>query len=110
MSWSIGVRENTLKISPDVAEKLIVAGEDNYHCLAYDPERQRIEFDSDAMEHMDCVWEDWFLNVLNGTDSNGDVVFISSEGDNRGKIWGYRFKNGNMTLLTAQITMVEKNV
>lgn len=105
MSWNIGIKENTLKMPPDVVEKLIAVGEENYHNLSF--YKDKLYFDSDAMEHMDCVWEDWFLDTLKDTDTNGDVVFMSAEGDNSGKIWGYRFKNGAMTKLKAIVTMVE---
>ena len=107
MSWNIGIRENTLVIGDnEVADRLIEDADANYQNIFID-DRSRIVFDSDAMEHMDFLWEDWALKALDDPSVNGDVVFMSAEGDNRGGIWGYRFKAGKMTELKAVVTMVE---
>lgn len=93
MSWSIGIKTNTLRMSRKVADRLIESAENNGHYLTYENDAG-LWFDGDAMEHMDFLWEKWALKILNDPSVNGDVVFISAEGDNRGDIWGYRFKAG----------------
>lgn len=93
MGWFIGVKTNTLRMSRKVADYLVESAENNGQYIDYD-DKDGIGFDGDAMEHMDFLWEDWALNSLNDPSVNGDVVFLSAEGDNQGDIWGYRFKAG----------------
>ncbi len=106
MGWNIGIKTNTLKMSMDVADKLVEAAQENYQSISYS-ETYGLEFDYDAMEHKDFLWEDWALDALNDPSVNGDVVFMSAEGDNRGEIWGYRFKNGVPYILEPVVTFNE---
>lgn len=106
MGWNIGVKTNTLKMSEEVAEKFNAAAEENDQYVEYS-ERYGLLLNEDAMEHMDFLWEDWVQEVLNDPSVNGDVVFMSAEGDNAGDIWGYRFKNGKCFELVANVTLEE---
>lgn len=93
MGWNIGVKENTLRMDQEVADRLIESAENFGHYLTYD-DKYGISFDADTMEHMDFLSSDWALDILYHPSVNGDVVFMSSEGDNAGEVWGYRFMNG----------------
>lgn len=106
MGWSIAVHENTLRMSRSVADSLIEIADDHGHSIGYD-DRRGVDFDHDAMEHMDFLWESWALNVLSDPSVSGDVVFTSVEGDNSGETWGYRFKEGVMTRLKGMIVVEE---
>lgn len=105
MGWKIGVRENTLRMSDEVFNALATAAENEGNYIGM--YNGLIEFDDNAMEWMDFLYNDWAIEILNDPSVNGDVVFASTEGDNSGDIWGYRFKNGKMSTLVAEVTMKE---
>lgn len=106
MSWSIGVKTNTLKMSMDVADKLVEAASENGHSISYS-ESRGLDFDPDAMEWMDFLSMDWSREILDHPSVNGDVVFMSAEGDDAGDIWGYRYIQGKITRLIPVVTYEE---
>jgi hypothetical protein len=106
MSWQIGVKENTLKITKECFAELEKWGENEGHSL-YHKQNGTIAFDSDAMEHMDFISDDDVRCIIVKHGGLGDVVFMSAEGDNRGAIWGYRFKKGKCVSLNAVVTYEE---
>ncbi|OHT91262.1 hypothetical protein BKG70_00575 [Mycobacteroides chelonae] len=106
MSWHIGEYKNTLRMSRETAERLIVEASQNGHNLVYDNEDGLI-LDCDAMEWMDFFWDDWATEALSDPSVNGDVVFLCADGDQAGQIWGYRFKNGHMVKLSAEVHLQE---
>jgi hypothetical protein len=95
MAWSIGVILNTLVVPEDVQDKLIDLVEPEGHNI--DICDGKIEFDYDAMEHMDFLWDDEVQVLLESANSHGVVVFGSVEGDNAGDFWGYKF-HGDKTI------------
>lgn len=118
MGWRIGIKENTLRMDQEVAYKLIATSEASRPYLSYS-DTNGIEFCLDAMqhidfpdclEHIDFLWEDWALDILNHPSVNGDVVFMSAEGNNDGKIWGYRFMNGVPLFLDPVISYKAKQI
>lgn len=107
MGWNISVRENTLVIPEAFRERFVAEAEDHYQ-NAYITDDGHVEFDIDAMEHMDFLWDSWVTKIQQEMNAEGDVVFQSAEGDNAGEIWGYRFKkNGEIVELESFVTMVE---
>jgi hypothetical protein len=51
-------------------------------------------------EWMDYVWNKEVLKILLDNKVNGEIWFSSSDGDNAGTGWGYRFVDGVMSELT----------
>lgn len=97
MSWSISVLKNTLRFKSHVtAEQLKDWLDSNGHAVYPDKvvDGYKIDFDHDAMEHMDYLHEDEVQKILNDGYAEGDVCFGSLEGDNSGQFWGYRFTPG----------------
>lgn len=107
MAWNIAVLKNTLRMDDHVAEELVAAAEENYHLIGYSHE-YGIEFDEDAMEHMDFLHESWADKILSHSSANGEVIFYSAEGDDRGTAWGYRYQRGRKTALDGELMFVEK--
>lgn len=113
MSWSIGLTENTVKISSKCAKELFKA-QDEDNKVWYSPEEVayngKVTFNSDHME-----WMDWLANnndlveVLKKHKVKGDICFGSLEGDNDGEFWGYRFDGkGGVTKLKGKILYEEE--
>ena len=109
MSWNINVKTNTVRVPKEHRKKFEELAENfSEGCLDYIAPDGEICFMSDAMEHMDFLWEDWVSNFQKEIKLDGDVVFMSAEGDNSGDIWGYRFKpDGTITRLSAKVVMIE---
>lgn len=106
MSWSIHLDVNTVTITDECAQDLF--DEDPRHWdneLEYVRDGDTMFFNDDHSEHMDCV--DMFADVLLKHKVNGDICFMSAEGDNAGSAWGYRFRDGVMTTLSGVTTYVE---
>lgn len=113
MGWQINLVENTLVVPeaaiPDLRE--IAAGID---CdWGYDEDADITDedghfiFSDDAMEHMDYMWNEELQVVLTKHKANGEVIFNSFQGDNRGQAWGYRFVNGKLTELSGNAKTME---
>jgi len=107
MGWQINLVKNTLTI-PEAAVadlKKLKAYElpwiqdEDWEILDEDG---HLQFESDHMEHMDYMWDEGLWKVLKKYKVNGEVVFNSFEGDNRGSAWGYRFKDGTLTHLEGK--------
>lgn len=111
MGWNIGVKTNTLRMKQIVADRLIEASEENGQPYLDYSDKHGIGFCYDAMEHMDFLWQTWALKILDDPSVNGDVVFMSAEGDNAGDVWGYRFKEGiPYTLTPKEIEFEERPI
>lgn len=95
MSWRIANLVNTVAISKKCAKDLFDAsmefGDEIWLDVDSVIEDGKLSFSSDAMEHMDYLWNDHIQAVLLKHKVSGDVCFGSLEGDNAGSFWGYRF-------------------
>jgi hypothetical protein len=119
MGWHINQIENTVKVP--VAAALEILNNEDCEIAGvlrdYDFDRSAEDFvdslidsnghfifDSDHMEHMDFVWQNEVLEVLKKFKVKGDIIFNSTDGDNRGKAWCYRFDgNGNVKVLKSTV-------
>lgn len=106
MGWNVSVLKNTLRMDIDVAEDLEARAGEHGHAICYSDE-DGIEFDPDAAEHMDFLWEEWADEILSDPSTTGEVIFYSAEGDDRGEAWGYRYENGKKTTLRGKLVFVE---
>lgn len=104
MGWRINLVKNDLPLAPEACAEINAL---NHHrqIKAYDG---KLVFDRDHLEWMDYVNEPELLAVLERHKVNGEILWSSSEGDNRGERWGYRFVDGAMTKITGE-TLVETN-
>ena len=100
MGWHIAVAKNDLVVSSEFQERLEEAADNNGHSIFFD--ENVIEFDYDAMEHMDFMDEPWATEILSEAKANGTVIFSSSEGDNAGGYWGYQYTDGMVTELSKK--------
>lgn len=100
MGWHINLVLNTVEINSAIALDLYNCGADV--CFCWEDECDfpqlggiisdgKLVFNRDHMEHMDYVWQPEVQAVLKKHKVEGDICFMSSEGDNRGQYWGYRF-------------------
>lgn len=110
MSWRIGVYSNDLFISDACAADLFELG--TAEELWYSPHEVRdtngtLGFNEDHMEHMDYLCRSDIQNVLRKHKVNGTVTFHSTEGDNAGSAWGYRFEDGKLTELVGELVFRE---
>lgn len=94
MGWYINLIENELPISDEAAADIVAIEDYN---LPKENERVldgKLRFQMKHKEWMDYVWNKSILDVLLKHKANGQVLFSSSDGDNKGKTWGYRFTDG----------------
>lgn len=77
--------------------------EDNGDCI------RKLAFYGDHMEHMDYLGsENVIIEILKKHKVKGDICFQSTDGDNAGDAWGYRFDGkGGMKYLTATMQWSE---
>ena len=105
MGWNISLTKNEVNISPECAQDL-------FDAQAYEGERWdtvedvttdgKLTFDPDHMEHMDYLGDEDVQKVLKRHKVKGDICFMSTEGDNAGSSWGYRFDGkGGVVELTG---------
>lgn len=99
--WSIGLLENTLKLSKDGAIKLNQFLQDDHYSRV--SSSGLIEFSGDEFEHMDFLWEEAVQKIICNDKAGGRVLFGSLEGDNAGEFWGYEFKRGKLKRLVGKI-------
>ncbi len=111
MGWHINLERNTVKINSKIALELYNC--EAQVCTAWEDEcdfpmldgiinNGKLVFNHDHMEHMDYIWEEEVQGVLKKNKVKGDICFSSSDGDDAGKRWGYRFDgNGGMTKLVG---------
>lgn len=105
--WQINLVDNTVEISRECAEDLMVLddhtwskdyyGEDDAWPTDEFGEGGTLVFDDDHMEHMDYMHDPKVQAILLKHKVNGEIIFNSFEGDNRGQAWGYVFKDGVCT-------------
>lgn len=104
MGWRIGVIENTVEVSPEVAEEVFKAdgGRTFYEVdeVTYD---DRLYFDDDHGEHMDYLHDERIQKALLKGRVNGRVAFASVEGDDSGEWWTYTFRDGNCVKNSGKI-------
>ena len=68
-------------------------------------------FEMDDMEHMDFIEDSEVQDVLKKHCIKGDICFTSSDGDNAGEMWGYRFDGaGGMEMLTGVISWMPVSI
>lgn len=115
MSWSIGIIENTVKVSQKCAKELFESQEEGTDIWYSQEEvtgtKGKLTFNQDHMEWMDWLANnDTLVGVLKKHKVKGDICFGSVEGDNAGEFWGYRFDgNGGMIELKGTVVYQEKN-
>ena len=110
--WSIEVIENTVEITKKCQKELWKAHKKSADDFWEDEEdviyEGKLGFNSDHMEHMDYMWNDYVQEVLKKNKAKGDICFGSLEGDDSGSFWGYRFDGkGGMTDLEGTIQWAE---
>ena len=112
MGWSIHCVKNTVRIDMEIAEDLLaIADKANRDGLWFStgdiitsPSGGKLYFNPDDMEGMDYVCYKEVQDVLMKHKVMGDICFISEEGDNAGRKWGYRFYcDGTMIKLKAVV-------
>lgn len=114
MSWSIGIHKNTLLVTKETVDRFNYEAASRYeseHLDFYLAENDMyyVDFNSDYGEHMDVLCEDWIHHIMiSDMKNSGEAVFISAEGDNAGDIWGYRYKDGECTILEGEIVIKDK--
>jgi hypothetical protein len=93
MSWSIDLQYNSLKLNEAAINALFEYRAENYDDdMDYVVDEDGyIMFNSDDMEHMDFLWDHAVQDIITLNSCSGTVIFSSSEGDNKGKFWGYVF-------------------
>lgn len=126
MGWYINEVRNTVVITKEIAKELFehanngrwefddpVTDVDILDCgVAFDDEGQlKLHFNADHMEHMDYVVSVKVQAILKKHKVKGDICFSSSQGDNKGAYWGYRFDGkGGMSHLTAEVAEIRWRV
>lgn len=93
MSWSIDLQYNSLKLNEAAINALFEYRAENYDDdIDYVVDEDGyIMFNSDDMEHMDFLWDHAVQDIITLNGCSGTVIFSSSEGDNKGKFWGWVF-------------------
>lgn len=107
--WRINLVENTVNLTKECAQDLMKI-EDIYE-LPWDPSYYGDQawptedfgqggflfFNEDHYEHMDYMWNEDVQAILLKHKVNGQIIFNSFEGDNKGEAWGHVFKDGVYT-------------
>lgn len=99
MGWHIHCVENTVKVTPELVQELILSETEigfTWQDEGADPIREVtrhgvLPFNSDHMEHMDYVWDKDVQRVLKRHKVKGSIAFVSHDGDNRNTQWSYTF-------------------
>ncbi len=95
MGWHINLVKNELPISEDMARDISTLPE--YYSITV--QDGKLFFNRGHLEHMDYMWHEDLQGILAEHRANGEVLFSSSDGDNAGQAWGYRFEDGVFTKL-----------
>ena len=113
MSWTIYNIENSVKIPkeiiPELQKKLselFHIDEDTVNEVYF--EDNKLVLLEDDMEHMNYI--PYIKDSLVKHKVKGIIAFASFEGDNKNKLWGYKFQNGNCDILQGKIVWSIKNV
>lgn len=109
MGWNINVEKNTLRVEHEAIRSLRKVLVDNerypwYGCIAEITDEGKFVLNHDAMEHMDCFWNEELQEIFRKKGVSGQICFSSSEGDNAGEKWGYAFTCDGVKHLTGKIT------
>lgn len=102
MGWRINLVKNDLPLTP--AAEADINKLDDEHGVAAKAIDGKLYFNPGHLEWMDYVWEDEVDAVLKKHKVNGEVLFSSSDGDNAGKAWGYRYTDGELAKLVRTNT------
>lgn len=112
MGWQVNVLENTVTFEGHVvAEQLQDYLSQEHDVTVNEPNKDgkyELDFDSEAMEHIDYMLDDEVQKLLKDGRANGRVCFGQVEGDGGPSQWGYEFENGEMFVLNAKITWVRQ--
>lgn len=96
MGWRINLVKNDLPLSPELEAEINSMKESQ---SGISTRNGLIYFNPSHMEWMDYMWWEDVQDVLARHKANGEVLFSSSDGDNAGQAWGYRFTDGVPTKL-----------
>jgi hypothetical protein len=110
MGWSINLEKNTVVIPAEAAAEFNANEDfenDDITLCENDDGTFEFYFNDDHYEHMDYMERDDILEFALSHKLNGDVCFSSNQGDNRGQSWGYRFKDGALTVLSGRKSWAE---
>lgn len=95
MSWSIGLLENTVKLSKKgfkaLAGTKTMVYDYEHSYASFSVGENRITFSEDDREYMDWMCHQDVQEVLKEHKASGRALFGSLEGDNDGLFWGYDF-------------------
>lgn len=112
--WSINLVENTVNLTQECAEDLMKI--ETLYNVSWDPSYYGDEawptenfgkggflyFNEDCYEHMDYMWNKDVQAILLKHKVNGQIIFNSFEGDNKGQAWGHMFNDGVYTYLVGK--------
>lgn len=120
MGWHISNEKNEVQISEAVIDGLWQAYQNNDLSQTHwydkdeiyykgDNGKKYLYFNDDHMEGMDYLsYEEKAIEILKKHKVKGDICFQSTEGDNAGDAWGYRFDGkGGMKTLSGKLKWVE---
>jgi hypothetical protein len=93
MGWRINLVKNDLPLTQSMEDDI------NKLHNGESAANGKLVFKSSHLEWMDYVWRDEVHDILSKGKATGEVLFSSSEGDNAGKTWGYRYTDGALTKL-----------
>jgi hypothetical protein len=103
MGWHINLVKNDLPLSIDAIHEITEAskrgGPLDDAGISFDG--NQFHFSRSHLEWMDYMWRDELDTILRRHKVNGEVLFSSSEGDNAGQFWGYRYTDGVLTNLVG---------
>jgi hypothetical protein len=108
MSWTVHIIENTLSIPIEnreaFNEEAYYLLESNYNGGGFDSITGTWLPDYDAGEWISQpFYEDNYKAILLKYKVNGFIGFADMEGDNKDKIWGFKFTNGAMEYYRGKI-------
>lgn len=100
MSWNIGTFYNDLYFPEDIRDEFVELASSQGHYVDF--WKEKLLFDSDAMEHQDFMWTEWFEKfVSKNIDIKGKVIWGCLEGDDAGEMWGYVVGKGVVSRLST---------
>ena len=108
--WTISLTKNTVKIPKKCAKELWTKIGDTYFCSEDNVIDQNgyLRFNPDHYEHMNYLNDDQVIDILLKYPLEGDICFAYFNGDDIGKMWGYRFTNKTMIPLKGEIVYTPK--
>lgn len=95
MGWHIRNTKNTVQVPPEAVPVLrdyfISMGYIRHGGVALVDRQGHLVFRQSDLEHMDYIANRQIQKILCDFNVEGDIAFTSTEGDNAGEAWGYRF-------------------